>query len=50
MPDHDDLPYDDGGVLKPGSHVRMTLAPDECVLARRDGTWVCVREHDHGDQ
>lgn len=31
--------------------VPITLEPTECILARRDGEWQCIREHpDHGSQ
>lgn len=43
-------PYRDGGsVAAWGYSVPVRLAPDECVVVKRDGEWRCVRHHEHGD-
>lgn len=39
--------YSRGGFI-PGPPVKITLDPEECVIARPDGVWRCVRaDHDH---
>ncbi|USC17012.1 hypothetical protein [Rhodococcus sp. 11-3] len=39
----DDLDDDDDDDDRP----LCRLTPDECLLVRRGGRWVCVRDHDH---
>lgn len=56
-----DEPYNNGGwvsgppcssdsvpvLASPGYVVQ--LFADECIIVRRDGTYYCARDHDHGD-
>lgn len=41
--------YSAGGWI-PGGQIIVDLDPEECIVARREGKWQCIRAHDHGDQ
>ncbi|BDB62381.1 hypothetical protein [Rhodococcus sp. RDE2] len=41
--------YSAGGWI-PGGQIIFDLDPEECIVARREGKWQCIRAHDHGDQ
>lgn len=38
-----DQPYNYGGIIRPRTPMRATIALDECVLVRRDGALQCGR-------
>jgi hypothetical protein len=42
----------EGGYVENSDYVPVagltSLHPDECVLSKRDDTFACIREHDHG--
>lgn len=40
--------YSDGGRMFTGVPVRVELGPNECVVVQRQGTYSCVRIHEHG--
>ncbi|WP_280332083.1 hypothetical protein [Nocardia wallacei] len=40
----DNTPFNRGGYIRPAETIRLKLATDECVVAKRDGEWRCYRD------